>query len=276
MNPRNEERDRICNLPAPPNRDWVSHEYTGYHYDAETEECDLVYYDLITKNDNLFPSLDECLDFCLPTESDSKQNNSKLTTTERTTTSSTKLPSSTPTSTAPKTTTSITTKPTTTKPQKLSTKEVLKLPECSLQPQPGHCKALIHSYYFNITTMRCQQYIYGGCGATANHYLTEAKCEQSCVYRKSKPRHPIIVTPSEPLRPKKDKYCEIPIYDNNCMHRSHQGFLFQPSTNSCHFTVVNRCSRPLALHKRREACVASCVRATPGIFKIPLFRSKSN
>uniref|UniRef100_A0AC34FQ67 BPTI/Kunitz inhibitor domain-containing protein n=1 Tax=Panagrolaimus sp. ES5 TaxID=591445 RepID=A0AC34FQ67_9BILA len=219
-----------------------------------------------------------------------KPNDSKLTTNKPVNTESTNLPqSSTPTSTPPSTspsttsssttttatttTTTTTKKPTTTQPKKLSTEQVLKLPECSLQPRNGHCKALMRSYYFNITTMRCQQYTYGGCGATANHYRTETACEQSCIYRKLTYQSPIILTPPKPLRTPNDKYCKIPLFDNKCSQRAHQGFVFEPSTNSCHFTVLQRCSRPLALHKRREDCLSSCAQTPPKIAKVPLFRS---
>lgn len=100
-----------------------SHELTGYHYDSETEECDLVYYDERTKNENLFESLDSCLDFCLP---------------PATTTDYVNPEANTPTTVRPPSTT--TEKATTPKPQKLNRNQVLAFNECSTQPFAGYCR----------------------------------------------------------------------------------------------------------------------------------------
>ncbi len=42
--------------------------------------------------------------------------------------------------------------------------------DCELPSQTGPCRAMFLSYYFNPSTNRCEEFVYGGCGGTK--YLT--------------------------------------------------------------------------------------------------------
>eukprot|EP00045_Choanoeca_perplexa_P018108 m.278150 g.278150 ORF g.278150 m.278150 type:complete len:3200 (+) comp17717_c0_seq1:80-9679(+) len=53
-------------------------------------------------------------------------------------------------------------------------------PVCQLPKQVGPCKALIPRWYFNKATQRCERFDYGGCGANANNFETQAACESRC------------------------------------------------------------------------------------------------
>ena len=56
---------------------------------------------------------------------------------------------------------------------------------CTDDPQPGPnvCLAYIPMWYHNVTTGKCVQFIYGGCGGSGNRYDTLEQCERVCVRR---------------------------------------------------------------------------------------------
>ena len=51
---------------------------------------------------------------------------------------------------------------------------------CSFQPDSGPCRAYIPSYFYNVTSGNCEQFIYGGCGGNSNRFRTAAECVAHC------------------------------------------------------------------------------------------------
>ena len=51
---------------------------------------------------------------------------------------------------------------------------------CSLHAATGMCKAHMPSWFHNAVTRRCEEFIYGGCGGTANRFASRAACERAC------------------------------------------------------------------------------------------------
>ena len=51
---------------------------------------------------------------------------------------------------------------------------------CSLHAATGMCKAYMPSWFHNAVTKRCEEFIYGGCGGTANRFASREACERSC------------------------------------------------------------------------------------------------
>ena len=51
---------------------------------------------------------------------------------------------------------------------------------CSLHAATGMCKAHMPSWFHNAVTRRCEEFIYGGCGGTANRFASRAACEAAC------------------------------------------------------------------------------------------------
>jgi hypothetical protein len=51
---------------------------------------------------------------------------------------------------------------------------------CSLHAATGMCKAHMPSWFHNAVTKRCEEFIYGGCGGTANRFESRAACERAC------------------------------------------------------------------------------------------------
>ncbi|TRY78077.1 hypothetical protein TCAL_04229 [Tigriopus californicus] len=62
----------------------------------------------------------------------------------------------------------------------------LKSSHCLLGPidadQKFTCMAYFPMYTFNVKTLRCEKYGYGGCGRTQNLYRTIIECMSSCLY----------------------------------------------------------------------------------------------
>ena len=51
---------------------------------------------------------------------------------------------------------------------------------CGLEPETGLCEAYLPSYFYNVTSKRCETFIYGGCGGNDNRFLTLQQCQATC------------------------------------------------------------------------------------------------
>lgn len=51
---------------------------------------------------------------------------------------------------------------------------------CEAAPDSGPCFGLHQRYYYNASSMSCQQFKYGGCMGNHNNYETERDCLQKC------------------------------------------------------------------------------------------------
>ena len=51
---------------------------------------------------------------------------------------------------------------------------------CSLPADPGPCQAYIPRFFYNSTTMKCEQFIYGGCLGNENNYESKEDCLECC------------------------------------------------------------------------------------------------
>lgn len=52
---------------------------------------------------------------------------------------------------------------------------------CSLPTVSGLCDAYFPRFSYHPDTNKCTQFIYGGCGANQNNFLTEKECNNACV-----------------------------------------------------------------------------------------------
>jgi len=52
--------------------------------------------------------------------------------------------------------------------------------ECELPFETGPCRAMFLSFYFNSSTNRCEEFVYGGCGGNENRFKTEEECLARC------------------------------------------------------------------------------------------------
>ncbi|XP_066186529.1 kunitz-type protease inhibitor 4 [Sylvia atricapilla] len=53
---------------------------------------------------------------------------------------------------------------------------------CYLPSVCGNCKALFRRFFFNASSQRCEEFIYGGCGGNMNNFETMGECFQACAH----------------------------------------------------------------------------------------------
>jgi hypothetical protein len=59
---------------------------------------------------------------------------------------------------------------------------VLQEDPCKAEPKvSGNCFAAFPRWSFIKETGKCEDFIYGGCGGTANRFETKADCEEACI-----------------------------------------------------------------------------------------------
>ncbi|XP_071088299.1 uncharacterized protein [Haliotis cracherodii] len=51
---------------------------------------------------------------------------------------------------------------------------------CTLPKIVGTCRAAFPRYYFNVETMECGRFIYGGCDGNSNNFKTFEECQRYC------------------------------------------------------------------------------------------------
>uniref|UniRef100_A0A8V0YTE6 BPTI/Kunitz inhibitor domain-containing protein n=1 Tax=Gallus gallus TaxID=9031 RepID=A0A8V0YTE6_CHICK len=52
---------------------------------------------------------------------------------------------------------------------------------CHLPAVPGPCGGHELSFFYNVTSGRCETFPYSGCGGNANRFGTRAACRRACL-----------------------------------------------------------------------------------------------
>ena len=52
-----------------------------------------------------------------------------------------------------------------------------------MEPDASYCLASFERYFYNITSNKCQKFIFGGCGGNANNFETIDECNKACIPR---------------------------------------------------------------------------------------------
>uniref|UniRef100_A0A8C7E4J7 BPTI/Kunitz inhibitor domain-containing protein n=1 Tax=Naja naja TaxID=35670 RepID=A0A8C7E4J7_NAJNA len=55
---------------------------------------------------------------------------------------------------------------------------------CQLPSVCGICKAMFPRFFYNVSTHKCERFIYGGCGGNKNNFESEDECLRSCRFTK--------------------------------------------------------------------------------------------
>ncbi|KAG8443140.1 hypothetical protein GDO86_011811 [Hymenochirus boettgeri] len=71
--------------------------------------------------------------------------------------------------------------------------KIKKVPKsCRMNADEGTCRGYFKRYAFNMKTMKCEQFVYGGCYGNENNFRDEASCLDFCSPKRSK-RRPLAV-----------------------------------------------------------------------------------
>ena len=52
---------------------------------------------------------------------------------------------------------------------------------CSQPKVVGICKASLRRFFFNAETNSCESFLFGGCQANKNNFLSKSDCEAKCL-----------------------------------------------------------------------------------------------
>ncbi len=62
----------------------------------------------------------------------------------------------------------------------LTTEDRQVVDPCTLPAQPGRCLAYFERFFFNSLTKKCEMFVYGGCEANENNFISLSECEAKC------------------------------------------------------------------------------------------------
>ncbi|KAJ9575684.1 hypothetical protein L9F63_007443 [Diploptera punctata] len=90
--------------------------------------------------------------------------------------------------------------------------------DCLHPKETGHCRAFFQSYYFNMKTKKCEQFVYSGCGGNNNRFETLEECKKLCSIKR---KEDLTVTGNRKCNqdaspPVCNKGCSIVLDNNNC------------------------------------------------------------
>jgi hypothetical protein len=52
---------------------------------------------------------------------------------------------------------------------------------CAQKKVAGRCEGLFRRFYYDVTTKKCEQFIYGGCRGNENNFKSKDECETICI-----------------------------------------------------------------------------------------------
>lgn len=130
---------------------------------------------------------------------------------------------------------------------------------CQLKLDPGSCKKLKPSYYFNNETERCEEFIYGGCNGNENRFETRLECNSRC--NKKVTYEELCLSSLE-----KGYFCYFD-YDNgddndeNIVDKElfKRRFYYNPDSRKCYPFYYRGCGGNENRFYSRSECLYSCV-----------------
>ncbi|EYC31476.1 hypothetical protein Y032_0004g2174 [Ancylostoma ceylanicum] len=52
---------------------------------------------------------------------------------------------------------------------------------CKQKMDVGLCRASLPRFFYNSTSRKCEEFIYGGCGGNKNNFDDENECRKKCM-----------------------------------------------------------------------------------------------
>ncbi|XP_034400941.1 tissue factor pathway inhibitor 2 isoform X2 [Cyclopterus lumpus] len=118
-----------------------------------------------------------------------------------------------------------------------------KVPQiCRFPKEEGPCRALFHRYFFNMTTMQCESFHYGGCQGNSNRFQDLATCKEYCSPRKTIP-----------------VLCLDPLDKGRCS-ASIPRFYYNTVTKMCDEFIYSGCGGSSNNFVSRQNCMSVCVK----------------
>ncbi|KAL1421533.1 hypothetical protein MTO96_023060 [Rhipicephalus appendiculatus] len=120
-------------------------------------------------------------------------------------------------------------------------------PVCNETKYPGPCAGYFPRYYYNNVTKTCEKFIYGGCHANGNNFVTLDECQNTCwVAPPQECTYPADAGPCEAYMPRffyntLTKACEQFVY-GGCGGNANNFLTFDACEKKCKkvFGVVPR------------------------------------
>ncbi|XP_032437748.1 tissue factor pathway inhibitor 2 isoform X1 [Xiphophorus hellerii] len=117
-----------------------------------------------------------------------------------------------------------------------------KIPQiCRFPKEAGHCRGLFPRYFFNMTTMQCESFYYGGCGGNTNRFNDLPSCLEYCSPKKTIP-----------------VLCLDPLDKGKCS-ASITRYYYNTATKMCEEFVYSGCGGSSNNFVSRQSCVDVCV-----------------
>uniref|UniRef100_A0A8B9BUV6 BPTI/Kunitz inhibitor domain-containing protein n=1 Tax=Anser brachyrhynchus TaxID=132585 RepID=A0A8B9BUV6_9AVES len=116
---------------------------------------------------------------------------------------------------------------------------------CYLPSVCGNCKALFIRFFYNASSQRCEEFIYGGCGGNRNNFETKRECFQC----------PALV--ASPVL--QSDICHLPPEHGPCRGHFYR-YAYNPATGTCRVFLYGGCRGNANNFETLKECQRACQR----------------
>ncbi|XP_077405082.1 tissue factor pathway inhibitor 2 [Vanacampus margaritifer] len=118
-----------------------------------------------------------------------------------------------------------------------------KIPQmCRFPMEEGPCRAIFSRYFFNMTSMQCELFYYGGCQGNDNRFPDLTSCKEYCSPRKTVP-----------------VLCLDPLDKGKCS-ASIPRYYYNKTTKMCEEFMYSGCGGSSNNFVSRHSCMDVCVK----------------